>query len=101
MKTIFDFEIGNNLFEIGLSTHAQERMVERGVAEDDIIDNILSLTTKQMEYLNRNSLESIIINKETKTAVVIGFNTVGLVTVMTVITGDNTRIKANTIEILV
>lgn len=101
MKNIFEFEIKNNLFDIVLSSHAQKRMVERGIVEDDIIDNILSLTTKQMEYLNRNALESIVINTETNIAVVIGFETVGRVTVITVIKGDDIKIKDNTVEIFI
>lgn len=99
MNSIFDFQIGNNNYQITLTKHAKDRMNERNITEDHIIDNVLSLSTNQVKNLNNNASEAIIIDKESGVSVVVGFNKRGRITVITVINKSNVYVKENTVSI--
>lgn len=99
MKSMFDFEIGKNTYHIVPSDHAVARMSERKITDDQIIDNVLSLSTNQVKELTRDESEVIIIDKENGVSIVAGFNKKGIITIITVINKKNPFIKRNTLAI--
>lgn len=85
-NNIFEFYIDGEVYSVRLSDHAIERMDERDISVEHIIDNINELSLPQCRYLRNNSYKAIIINQETNVSIVIGFNKEHYkVTVITVI----------------
>lgn len=100
LNNIFEFYVDDDIYTIKLSNHAAERMVEREVSKDQVIDNILSLSLKDFRYLRDHSLKVIVINKETKVSVVLGFNReIDIVTVVTVIKKENPYVSKGTVRV--
>lgn len=100
LNNIFEFYVDNKLFSIKLSKHARERMIQREITKEHIIDNILSLSVKDFRHLRKNSLKAIVINNETKANVVFGFNSrSNVVTVVTVIKKKNPYASKGTVKV--
>lgn len=98
MKTIFNFTLQKDHYTVKLSKHATKRMRQRNITKKNIVNNILSLTQKEIEYLSRNKRQAIILDKELGISVVIGFNKEFKLVVITVINQKKICSKPTTVE---
>lgn len=74
-------------------------MAQRRVTKANIIENIRSLSTEDFKYLKDNTLKAIVINKETKVNIVLGFNESNNITVVTVIKKANPYATKGTVKV--
>lgn len=88
-------------YKIVLSDHATKRMNQRNITEGIVIDSVLSLKLSQLKSLTNNASEAIVIDKETKSSVVLGFNKNGIITVITVINKSDVYVLDDTVSIAI
>ena len=97
-KLIAQLKIEKKEYSVRATVHALERMKERNIDEFVVSGNVLALGKAKLQELQKSQEEAIIIDKNTNSAVVIGFkkNTIKVITVINksnVFVKDNTRVE--------
>ncbi len=97
-KLLAKLEINKKHYSVRATAHALERMEQRKIDEFVVSGNVLALGKEKLQELQEQQEEAIIIDKNTNSAIVIGFvkNTIKVITVINksnVWVKDNTRIE--------
>lgn len=95
MKETYNLYFNGEIYSVKTTYHARIRIEERNVNIDTIIQNINALGKETVLRLRENNDEAIIIDKESNTSVVLGFNH-KTITIITVIGKSNVFVKSGT-----
>lgn len=92
---IKDIKINNKVFELHISKHAVERIIERNMNVNTIIQDIELLALNNATELNFNNNDMLIIDKSNNLSVVFAIE-YNYIKIITVIDKSNIFIKSNT-----
>lgn len=95
-EKLFTFSHNGKSYQVELSAHAQKRMRERGITEEQVAHNLLSITLDEFNHLSKHSLEAMIMDERKEVNIVISFRKTKI-RVITVIKKKNPYAKKNTI----